>query len=198
MGAEPGQAVTDVPALSRRAMLRAARRQVSYLLALAAGVTVVSLLLSVGAAAVQARRMEARSADLVIVVAPAPPPPALVEHSFDLYRRGYASELALVGAGEPALRAALVERGAAAAALGEPLAADAETAQLRAAVARARAAGAVSVLIAGDGAEMLRWLKLAGDAGLEGYGAPTPEAMPGFPHLVEAGFRYWRYVLFQA
>jgi hypothetical protein len=160
-----------------------------------ATVLLLALALSTAATAVQARRDEARSADLLIVVAPAVPPEALVKRSFDLYRRGFADRIVVVGAGGEGLRAALQAQGLPESAAIAVLPPGDETEQLMTTARQARADGAASAVVAGDGAAMLRWLKLAGDAGLRAYGAPTPNESASPLELVEAGARYWRYVL---
>lgn len=189
--------VADVPVLRRRALVRAVRRQVIQLAATLLAISVVAFLLGVVASGVQARRNEARSADLLIVVAPGAPSTALIEHSFALHRRGYAPEMLVVGAGSSALEAALVERGVAGEAVQAVVGGESETAQLRAALSTAQATGVGSVLIAGDAAGLLRWLKVSSDAGLQSSGSPTPGSTPGLLELVEAGARYWTYILLQ-
>jgi hypothetical protein len=197
MAAETAPAGGERPALERRILWREVRRQVVYLGATLAAIAGVALLLSIAASAVQATRNEARTADVVIVVAPAVPAQALVDHTFELYRRGYAPRTLVVGPGAEGLRAALQERGMSDSVVLPFDASLSETAQLRAAAAAARAEGAGSALIAGDPAAMLRWLKLAGDEGLRGYPAPVPGVEPGPLELVRAGARYWQYVLFR-
>lgn len=186
------------PAPARRALWRAARRQAVYLAATLAVIAVAALLLSTVATALQAGRNEARAADVVIVVAPAVPPQPLVEHAFELYRRGWAPRMVLVGPGGEGLRLALQERGVAEGALRVADGSGSETAELRAAASAERAEGAASAIVAGEPAAMLRWLKLVGDVGLQSYGAPVPQAEPGLLSLAEAGLRYWRAVLLGA
>jgi uncharacterized SAM-binding protein YcdF (DUF218 family) len=155
-----------------------------------------AVLLAALATALQARRDEARAADLALVVAPAVPPDELLERSVDLYQRGFAPQLVLAGEGADTLRAALLERGVAEDAVVVAVQADGEAAQLRAAAQAARATGAGSVLVVGAGSGQLRWLKLAGDAGLRAHGVPVPPGGPGPLELLAASGRYWRYVLF--
>jgi hypothetical protein len=171
------------------------RRQIAYLAVTLAVTSLIAMALSVGAAAVQAGRDESRNVDLIVAVAPAVPPQSFVDHCFELYRRGYGDRLVLVGPGSEGLGTALRERGVAEDGLTVAAEPGGETAQLRGALAAARAAGASSVLIAGDGAEMLRWLKLAGDEGLRSYAAPAPGDGPGPLALLGAGARYWGFVL---
>lgn len=198
MGAETTPAGGERPALERRILWREVRRQLFHLGATLAAIVVVGLLLSTAASAVQATRNEARNADVVIVVAPAVPAQALVDHTFELYRRGYAPRTLVVGPGAEGLRAALQERGMSDSVVLPADASLSETAQLRAAAAGARSGGAGSALIAGDPAAMLRWLKLAGDEGLQAYPAPVPGADAGALELARAGARYWQYVLFRS
>lgn len=184
------------PELTRRVTLRALRRQAFFLVATLTAVATTSLLLAMLAAGLQARRDEARNADLAVVIAPALPPAELLERSFDLYRRGFAPRMMLAGAGAERLRTALLEQGVAEDAV-EIVADDGgAVVQLRTALEQARVAGAASVVVVSEGAGLLRWLKLAGDAGLNAYGAPAPADTPGPLELLQAGGQYWRYVLF--
>lgn len=196
--AEPAgaQRAAAPPGPQRRAPWRAIRRQAATLGGALAMVALTALCISTLAVWLQGRREEARSADVLFVAAPAPPPEALVEHSLELYRRGYAPQVVLVGEGGEALRALLVERGVAEGAIAVAPPGAGVQAQLQAATAAQRA-GASSALVAGAPAELLLWLKLARDAGLRAYGAPTPGESPPLPELVVAGARYWGYALFQ-
>lgn len=195
MAAETAKPGSDQPAVERRALRRLAVRQAAYLAALALVAALLALLLSTAATALQAGRNEARTADVVLIVAPAVPGQPLIDHAFELYRRGYTPRMVIVGPGAEGLRVALQERGVAEGALivGDPE--GTEMAQLRAAAVAAVAEGAASAVVAGEPAGMLRWLKLAGDAGLRAYGAPARGDEPGPLELLGAGARYWRYVL---
>jgi hypothetical protein len=191
----PGAQRAAAPAGPRlRVPWRAIRRQVVTLAGAVATIALVALCISTLAVWLQGRREETRSADVLFVSAPAPPPDALLEHSLELYRRGYAPQVVLVGEGGEALLALLVERGVPAdAVVAAPGGAGAQ-ARLQAALAAQRA-GAGSALVAGAPAELLLWLKLARDAGLRAYGAPTPGETPALPELVAAGAGYWGYAL---
>jgi hypothetical protein len=154
----------------------------------------MALCISTFAVWLQGRRDEARSADVLFVAAPASPTEALVEHCLELFRRGYAPQIVLVGAGGEALLAQLAERGVPEAAMAVAPPGEGAQAQLQAATAAQRA-GAGSALVAGPPAELLLWLKIARDAGLRAYGAPIPGETAALPELVGAGARYWRYAL---
>jgi hypothetical protein len=196
--AEPAgaQGATAPGGPQRRALWRAIRRQAATLGGAVAMMALTALCISTLAVWLQGRREESRSADVLFVAAPAPPPDALVEHSLELYRRGYAPQVVLVGEGGEALRALLVERGVPEQAVAVAPPAAGAQAQVQAAAAAQRA-GASSALVAGAPAELLLWLKLARDAGLRAYGAPTPGESPALPELVAAGARYWGYALLQ-
>jgi hypothetical protein len=187
----------ETPLLHRRVALRQLRRQLLYVARSLTTVLLVGLLLSSVAVSLQARRDEARNADAAIVVAPAVPPERLIERSFDLYRRGFARELLVIGSGSEGLRMALIEQGAGEEAVIAVAGEGGETAQLRVAAEMARASGATTVVVVGEGAEMLRWLKQVSDCGLRPYGAPVPMEGPGVVELLAASGRYWRYLLLQ-
>lgn len=198
MAAETTPVSEQQPVAERRVLWRQVRRQIVHLAMTLAVIVVVALVLSTAASAIQAPRNEARNADVVLVVAPAVPSQALVDHAFDLYRRGYAPKMVVLGPGSEGLRAALQERGVGDTAVVPAPSAGSEAAQLRAAAAAARAEGAVSALVAGEPAAMLRRLKLTGDEGLRAYAAPVPGEGPGPLELAEAGVRYWPYLLFRS
>jgi hypothetical protein len=174
---------------------RTLRRQAQILLVAAATVAVVMLLLSTLASWFQGRRDEARTVDVIIVVAPEIPSESLVDQTFDLFKRGYAPQLAIVGGGSAALQARLVERGVRAEVMALGPAEQSLVAQLQLAARGAQQAGASSALIASAPAELALWLKLTQDSGLRAYGSPTPGMEPNILELLQAGLRYWRYAL---
>ena len=180
-----------------RPLWRTIRRQALYLGIALGTIVLTALLLASLAVGLQAQRDEARSAELLLIVAPALPSQALIDHSAELGRRGYAPRTILVGAGQAALHAALIERGMAEKALSVGPVGETDLAQLRAALAAARADGASSAVVVASQADLLLWLKLSADAGLRPYGSPVPGPAPNLWTLLQAGARYWRYALLQ-
>lgn len=151
------------------------------------------LLLGMIAIWLQAGRDETRQADLMLVAAPDVPAQQLIDQSFELYRRGYAPQMLLLGEGQQALRQALSDRG-----VPEELLLPSEpTASLpqHTATAAAFAAGAQTVLVVAPPAETLLWLKIARDDGLRAYSAPPRGVVLEPLELVQASAAYWRYVL---
>lgn len=197
MISEPSQPAEQTPAPSWRLVWRTLRAQLIHLLATLAAVILVALLLSSLAVGLQARRDEARTADLLLIVAHSPVTQELADHAFELSRRGYAPQIVLVGTGKGPLRAALVERGLpeTAVQLGEDGAAS--LGELRAAACASRALGAATAVVASEPAELLVQLKAVDDCGLRPYGSPVPGAAPSPLAVVAAGVRYWRYALLQ-
>lgn len=196
MGAERDPPA-DEPAAWEWSMIRRRARQQAVILAVVLGVvTLAALLIGVIAVGLQARRDEARSADMLLIVAPAVPSPALIDHAFESYRRGYAPTVVITGVGGEALRLSLIERGVP----GEILTAQAPGSRpvddVQGVVRSAYAAGAESTLIVAEPAELLLWLKLSHDTGLLAYGTP-PGSPPGLVALMNGSFSYWRYVLTQ-
>ncbi len=171
--------------------------QAGYALSVLLILALIALLVGALAAGLQARRDEARTADVLLIVAPEVPSAALVEHAFELYRRRYAPSVVIVGAGSEAMRIALIERGAPEGALQAPTPTTEPVAALRDSARAARQAGAASALIVAEPAEVLLWIKLVGDNDLKAYGAPPPGVTPGPLALLRASGQYWRYVLFQ-
>ncbi|MFQ3662878.1 MAG: hypothetical protein SNJ69_10850 [Chloroflexaceae bacterium] len=171
--------------------------QAGYALGVLLTLALIALLVAAVAAGLQARRDEARTADVLLIVAPEVPSAALVEHAFEVYRRRYAPGVVIVGAGSEALRIALIERGAPEEALQAPAPAMEPVAAMRDIARAAQRAGATSALIVAEPAEMLLWIKLVGDNDLKAYGAPPRGIAPGPLALLRASGQYWRYVLFQ-
>lgn len=176
---------------------RRARQQAGYALSVLLVMALIALLVGAVAAGLQARRDEARSADVLLIVAPALPSSALIDHAFEVYRRRYAPGVVIVGAGSEAMRVALLERGAPEGALQAATPAEAPVAALQEVALAARSAGAASALIVAEPAEMLLWLKLVSDNGLSAYGAPPRGVAPGPVALLRASAQYWRYALIQ-
>jgi hypothetical protein len=163
-----------------------------------AGLLLLIALLATGVAAAaiaaQAGRDETRSVDLVLVLAPALPPASLVERSLDLYRRGYALELLLIGPGGDLVRSRLIAQDVPAAALLAGPGGDGSL-HLAAAVQSARQRGAQTLLVVSVPEAQLLGLKIVRDQGLRAYGVPVGEAAIDPIDLARASARYWRYVL---
>jgi hypothetical protein len=183
-----------VKALLRRAVWQAAGAQLARLAVLLLIVALAGVGVAAAAISIQAQRDETRSADLLLVIAPDLPPAALIDHSVDLYRRGYAVELALAGPGRERARADLLARGLPESAIGVL----AEGQALFAALATAHSGGAQSLLVVSAPAEQLLSLKVAHDQGLRAYSSPAPSLPLNLLDVLRAALGYWRYALFQA
>jgi hypothetical protein len=68
-------------------------------------------------------------------------------------------------------------------------------AHLRAAAELAYRENIQTVLIVSHPDQLLLDLKMAGDHGLDAYGAPLPGEARAVPGIVQASLDYWRYVL---
>lgn len=147
---------------------------------------------SVAAATIQAGRDETRHADLLLVLAPEIPPQPLVDHTLELYRRGYAARVLLVGPGQSQARDRLLDRGVPAEAIG--LIPPAPTTAAWLSDAAAQASGQTALVVA-DPSEILTILKLVQDRSLRAYGSPPAGTGVRPLDLLGAGVRYWGYVL---
>ncbi|MEI8167605.1 MAG: hypothetical protein WCG26_14580 [Chloroflexales bacterium] len=173
---------------------RVARQQVTYLALSVTVVVLAALALGMLAAGMQAGRDEARSVDLALVVTPAVPPESLADHTFELYRRGYAPRVVVTGEGREGLKAQLVTRGVpeTQVTLGaEPPGMAALQTITRAVYAR----GETSLLLVTTPEETLTALKIARDQGLRAYGSPVPGVAPDVLRLALASVHYWQYAL---
>lgn len=164
-----------------------------YRLGLVLCVVLLTLLgMAVAATAIQAGRDETRHVDVMLVLAPEIPPQALVTQTLEIYRRGYAAQVLLVGLGQSQVRSQLIDQGVPADAIGMAPPAPSTSGWLSGAVAMA---GDGAALVVADPADLMIALKLAQDHGLSAYGAPPPGIALSPVSLLSAGLRYWGYVL---
>jgi uncharacterized SAM-binding protein YcdF (DUF218 family) len=164
------------------------------LLALLAG---LALALVVALVYWQGERSEVRRVDaLVLLPTTAQLQSAAFNYAQTLYRQGQAPVLILAAEEDSDLdtqarQANIPEE--------DVLLAEAEAASraayLRAVAELARGEGIQSVLLVSHPDQLLLDLKIAGDAGLEAYGAPPPGSERDFPTMVQASLDYWNYVL---
>jgi len=191
MGTSAQPAAEREPRRSSTVVLQSGLAQARRLLVIVLALAGLGLGLAALAGALQAGRDEARRADILLVVAPAVPGAPLIDHAFELYRRGYARQVVVAGAGRPQMEAALRERGLPPDALGTPDDAAAVAERLRS----VRAAGGDSALVVAQPDALLLHLKLAHDQGLRAYGSP-PRGQPVEPlALLHSAVSYWAYVL---
>lgn len=180
-----------IATLRKPTLWRAVGAQLARLAALLLIVGLWAGGVTAAAVAIQAQSDETRGADLLLLITPAIPSNALIEHSLDLYRRGYGAQVALVGPGRAQAQANLLARGIPATALAD-LTAGASPAE---ALGAARQAGAESLLVVSAPADQLLSLKIAHDLGLRAYGSPLPGAELAPLDTLRATLSYWRYAL---
>jgi uncharacterized SAM-binding protein YcdF (DUF218 family) len=154
----------------------------------------LGLLLVFALTSLQGGRDERRTVDALVLLGEQADP-RLVDHAFDLYRRGFASRIVLGGAATASYHSALLEHGIPDAALLRVAEPDNGALSMQAVAQAAREAGVASVLITGHQATMLRDLKIARDQGMRAFGAPLPGPAPDFATTLDASLAYWRYVL---
>lgn len=180
-----------IAALRKRALWRAVGAQLAHAATLLLAVVLWFGGVAAAAVALQAQRDETRSVDLLLVITPAIPSNALIEHSLDLYRRGYGHQVALVGPGRARAQADLLGRGIPPESLSGPIASETPVEAMDA----ARRAGTQSLLVISAPADQLLSLKIAHDMGMRAYGSPTPGAELAPPDTLLATLSYWRYAL---
>jgi uncharacterized SAM-binding protein YcdF (DUF218 family) len=189
-------------AVRRRRWSRVWRGALWLLGIVAAGLGVVAALV-----VVQGTYTEVRHADAILVLPGACPPPpdegappcgtGPLDYALDLYRRGFAGQLILIGQEAVAPeRAYLLAQGFPDGALVLEDEQESRQAQIKSAAELARARGVSSLLVVGAPPQMLLSLKMARDLDMVAYGAPQPGA-PAFVPLDVAreSLAYWRYVL---
>jgi hypothetical protein len=179
-------------ALMQPGVWRLAGAQLARLALLLLIVGVCGVGIGAAAAVIQSQRDDARSVDLLLVIAPDIPPTPLIEHSIDLYRRGYGTRIALAGPGRSRAYAALTGRGLPA----ETLVSVAEGDSLIAVIVAARQSDVRSLLVVSLPADQLLSLKIARDQGMHAYGSPVPAASADLLAALRASLGYWRYALF--
>lgn len=170
---------------------RAVAAQLARLIIVLLTVSVWSIGVTAAAVAIQAQRDETRSADLLLVVTPDVVPTSLIEHSLDLFRRGYGPQMALIGPGRERAAADLLGRGLPPEALADLAGYPTTIGTLNA----AQSAGARSLLIISVPADQLLSLKIARDVGMRAYGSPVPGTALAPLDTLRAALGYWRYAL---
>lgn len=193
-GWRPNLTMTPEHWITRRRIVRNARGALwassVILLLVLLGVVLGTILV-----ALQAQRDERRQVDAVVLMTSEVVDVALLDHALDLYRRGYARRIVLVGDAITATRALLLERGLAETTLGLVEPAASHRANMRSLADVARREGVRSALLVAPAAELLLDLKVTRDLGLQSFGAPLHNTAPSVLALVEGSFAYWQYVL---
>lgn len=177
---------------TQRTLWLAVGAQLTRLILLLLMIGLTGIALAAAAITIQAQRDETRSTDMLVVIAPNLPPSSLIEHSFDLYRRGYAAKVALAGPGRERARADLLGFGVPPSALTSLT--DGES--LSTALAVAQRSGVRSLLVVSEPASQLLNLKIAHDQGIKAYGTPDPEMSLEAIDALRAAMSYWSYALF--
>ncbi|MCU0490449.1 MAG: hypothetical protein MUD01_02480 [Chloroflexaceae bacterium] len=180
-----------MPTIMNRPLLRSSLRfALACLILTIVGVGLVSVLTFM-----QGQRDEVRRADGLLLAYAAAPSPALLDHLVELYKRGYAPKVVLVGSDIATVRSALEREGLSdEVVLAIEGSSDALT-NMRNAAKLAREQGMQSVLIADDPSYMLLQLKMARDLDLRAYGSPPPDSEAQLDDLLRLSFSYWGYVL---
>lgn len=180
--------------ISRRTCIRFAR-------ALGMITLVVSTFLALvcGLAAIQAQRDEARRVDAIVVLLIDQPQLADTQlaYALELYQRGYAARLLLVGHQLESARNILLEQGVPDQALlvsAETEANDAWT-RIGHTATLTRQHGFQSVLLVNQPSQLLRDLKMAHDMDITAYGSPVPDMQINALLLIEDSLAYWKYIL---
>ncbi|NJM05868.1 YdcF family protein [Candidatus Gracilibacteria bacterium] len=169
--------------------------QIPRFLALVALVVLFGILLVLALTFVQGGRDERRNVDALIVLGDQADA-QLVDHAFDLYRRGFASRIVLGGAAADDYRSALLDRGIPDAAIVGDVQAEDAGLLLAELAQTARAAGIDSALIVGHQAHMLRDIKIARDHGMRVLAlhcrAPLPMSSRSWRQALPIGATcYW-------
>lgn len=190
MGAASRPAPGEDALPPRRILLRRGLRQLGYLGMLVGLLLALLTALSVVAIMIQAQRDDTRQADAILVIAPEYPPIALVEHSFELFRRGYGRRIFLIGPGSAELSTALVGRGVPVEALIVATPGNSLVTQMREFVP----SEADHVLLVCEPSSQLLGLKIARDLEAHAYGSPAGDSPDPLTVLRAIG-DYWAYVL---
>jgi uncharacterized SAM-binding protein YcdF (DUF218 family) len=153
----------------------------------------------------QGGRDETRSADVIVVLYPSVPSTAAVsattpaqahlDQALDLYERGIASHVVLVGENTIALQEVLLSRGMPEEAILLEESAGGRYTRMQAIASLLYRQGLRSALLVDEPAYMLLDLKMARDLGLTAYGSPLTTEAQGASQVMQAGLDYWRYVL---
>lgn len=168
-------------------------QQLLTLIAIIALIGMTALLLGMVAAALLAGRNEQRTADLALIATPRTLSPTLVDQIFNLHEQKLVEWIVLVGEGESELRATLIARGVAEAALVEgPASTNLHSLSDLEILKRAQ-----SILVITTPRFQLSTIKFMRDQGLRTYHVPMQGSTFNIRDLLEASLIYWRYALGQ-
>jgi uncharacterized SAM-binding protein YcdF (DUF218 family) len=153
----------------------------------------------------QGGRDETRSADAIVVLYPTATDTtaasasaaanAHLEQALDLYQRGLASHVVLVGDNTLATQEVLLGQEIPETAILLEEAAGGRHTRMQAIANLLYRQGLRSVLLVDEPASMLLDLKMARDLGLTAYGSPISTETDGPGQVMQAGLEYWQYVL---
>jgi uncharacterized SAM-binding protein YcdF (DUF218 family) len=152
----------------------------------------------------QGGRDETRSADAIVVLYPTVSDTAAsasalaqahLEQTLDLYERGLASHVVLVGENTLAMQEVLLGQGMPETALLLEESAGGRYARMQTIANLLYRQGLHSVLLVDEPAYMLLDLKMTRDLGLIAYGSPLSTEPPSAGRVMRAGLDYWQYVL---
>jgi uncharacterized SAM-binding protein YcdF (DUF218 family) len=145
----------------------------------------------------QGGRDETRGADAIVVLYPTASAAANahLEQALDLYQRGLASHVVLVGDNTLATQEVLLGQEIPETAILLEEAAGGRHTRMQAIANLLYRQGLRSVLLVDEPASMLLDLKMARDLGLTAYGSPISTETDGPGQVMQAGLEYWQYVL---
>jgi hypothetical protein len=163
-----------------------------------AGLALTALVLVCILVVLQSQRDETRRADTIVVICLPEATQEHLDHAADLYNRGYASNIVLVGNTLSKAKGLLIKSDVPESALLIAENAGGNQPYMRSAALLAYQSGSRNVLLVGNPETMLLHLKMARDLGLKAYGSPLTDEPINPGSVLQASFDYWNYVLFKS
>jgi len=145
---------------------------------------------------IQGMQDDARRVDGLIALCPPSHLQPCLNHTFNLYQQGYATQIIILSHDPQSVRHFFEAQHMPASTLHIDRRHRNRQQSLEHATTLAYQHGIQSVLLVGRPELMLAGLKITRDLGLQSYGAPIRSASPSAGTILHATFDYWGYVLF--
>ncbi len=171
-------------------------RHTLHTLAIGSAFILVALLLVALLTLIQGMQDDKRQVDGLIALCPPADLEPCLNHTFNLYQQGYASQIVILSTSPADVRYFFESQHMPASTLHIDGRRRNHQQTIQHATTLAYQQGIQSALVVDAPEAMLLNLKLTRDMGLDSYGSPIRSTSPSALTIVQATFRYWGYVLF--
>lgn len=144
----------------------------------------------------QGGRDEAQQTDALVIFCPVTISEEYIDHAMQLYRRGYATRMVLIGEDPSAAHDIFIQNSYPDAAILLLETSSNRWTDMRQMAETAYQHHITSIVLIDRPSAMLYDLKMAHDLGLEAYGSPLPTQRIEISEMIYASLDYWDYILF--